>query len=516
MIQSKSNQSTTRRAARSCHRRRLGVIAFAGVSALVVAGLLAPMATVNAQRSGGPATIARAPLSFADIVERVKPAVVAIKVVRKGGSFTFNRSPNRGPRGDRGRTPRGGPPGAMPNIPEDHPFYEFFRNMPRNFRNVPRRAATGSGFVISPDGYVVTNFHVIDKASKITVSFDQKDELSAKLVGTDPRTDLALLKIEKKQTFAYVKFASKPARVGDWVLAVGNPFGFGGTVTAGIVSALSRNIGSGPYDFMQIDAAVNRGNSGGPTFNLAGEVVGINTAIVSPSGGNVGIAFAVPAATASRVIDELKSKGSVTRGWLGVSIRDINRNTVESLGLKDDKGSLVAGVNSGSPADLAGIQPYDIIKSVDGKAIKNSNDLSLRIAKYSPGTSVRVVVLRGNGSKSITVKLGTFPKDPRAIAKLRSPQPSYRSQSDALGMRLELAGQNDGLRVVEVDPNSAAAKSGLSTGDFITHANQERVDSVKKLQDIIRTARRQSRSKLMLGVRDRNNRRRLVFVELKK
>lgn len=265
----------------------------------------------------------RAPLTFADIVDKVKGAVVSISVTNGEKSEV--------------KAPGGRRFGGMPDLPDDHPLKDFFKNLPKEFQQPQRpnrpQLAQGSGFVISADGYVVTNNHVVDGASKIEVSFDDQEKLEADLVGTDARTDLALIKIKSNKSFKHVNFTDRPARVGDWVIAVGNPFGLGGTVTAGIVSALTRDIGSGPYDFLQIDAAVNRGNSGGPTFNLDGEVIGVNTAIFSPSGGNVGIAFAVPAKTARAVVDQLKNEGKVSRGWLGVKIQNVDDDTAASLGL---------------------------------------------------------------------------------------------------------------------------------------------------------------------------------------
>lgn len=280
----------------------------------------------------------RAPLTFADIVDRVKPAVVSVQVT-SGAKVAA-----------KGRNPRG----SFPDLPEDHPFNEFFKNLPKEFRGNPNQMprptqAQGSGFVISADGFVVTNNHVVDGAEKVQVSFDEQNKFEATVIGTDPRTDIALLKIKASKSFPFVKFADKPVRVGDWVIAVGNPFGLGGTVTAGIVSAGSRDIGSGPYDFIQIDAAVNRGNSGGPTFNLDGEVIGVNTAIYSPSGGNVGIAFAVPAKTAGEVINQLRSSGSVSRGWLGVKIESIDDDKAAGLGLGETRGALVNEATAGGP-----------------------------------------------------------------------------------------------------------------------------------------------------------------------
>ncbi len=281
-------------------------------SAVAVAALVGsvyfavPQSSVQAQQGPG---AGRAPLSFADVVERVKPAVVSINVSSPGPKVAKNEPKGRGDPNDKfNKGDRGGGRDTLPELPDDHPLNDFFRNMPKDFRAPRPTQAQGSGFVISADGYVVTNNHVIDGAGTIQVSFDRDNKYEADLIGTDQRTDLALLKIKANgKTFPFVKFSSTTPRVGDWVIAVGNPFGLGGTVTAGIVSAQGRDIGSGPYDYMQIDAAVNKGNSGGPTFNLDGEVVGVNTAIYSPSGGNVGIAFAIPSKTATEVMDQLKS-----------------------------------------------------------------------------------------------------------------------------------------------------------------------------------------------------------------
>ena len=304
-------------------------------------------------RAAGPAVAQFKPgtpaetLSFADIVDRVKPAVVSHLDDQRGARSPTVRAV---------RAPAGGRPfEGFPGLPDDHPLNEFFKNMPQGpggggnpMQQRPRQAA-GSGFVVSSDGYIVTNNHVVDGATKVKVSFDDQEEIDAKIVGTDSRTDLALLKIEPKKPLTVLKFASKTPRVGEWVLAVGNPFGLGGTVTAGIVSALARNIG-GPYDYMQIDAAVNHGNSGGPTFNLEGDVVGVNTAIYSPTGGNVGIAFAVPAETVKRVVEQLEKGGTVSRGWLGVKIQNIDKDLAGSLGLKEPKGAIVSEVMKDGPA----------------------------------------------------------------------------------------------------------------------------------------------------------------------
>ena len=279
--------------------------------------------------------------------------------------------------------------------------------------------------MISADGYVVTNNHVIDNAGKIQVIFDQNNKYEADLVGTDQRTDLALLKIKADgKTFPHVKFARSVPRVGDWVIAVGNPFGLGGTVTAGIVSAQGRDIGSGPYDYMQIDAAVNKGNSGGPTFNLDGEVVGVNTAIYSPSGGNVGIAFAIPAPTATDVVEQLKTSGSVKRGWLGVRIQSVDEDVAASLGLTEAKGALVNDVTTPGPAAEAGIKNGDTILFVNGTKINDSRDLARQIATFSPGTKVDVKVLRAQREQTIGVTLGSMPSN-LELAKAEPPRQTF-------------------------------------------------------------------------------------------
>ena len=261
---------------------------------------------------------------------------------------------------------------------------------------------------MSADGYVVTNNHVIDDASKITVVMNDRTEVEATLIGTDPRTDIALLKLKGSKTYPFVKFATKPARVGEWVLAVGNPFGLGGTVTAGIISAKNRDIGSGPYDYLQIDAAVNRGNSGGPAFDLSGDVVGVNTAIFSPSGGNVGIAFAVPAALVAEVVADLKSGGSVSRGWLGVHIQNVTDDIAASLGMDLAHGALVTKVMPDGPAARDGIIVGDTIVAVNNLKVKDSRDLARKVADLDPKTTAQIKVLRQGREKVLGVRLASF------------------------------------------------------------------------------------------------------------
>ena len=298
----------------------------------------------------------RAPLTFADLVAKVSPAVVSINV--KGDAKVADNDQIPG----------------LPDLPEDNPLYDFFKQFRKNMPQQPQKAqptlAQGSGFFISPDGFVVTNNHVVEDAEDITVTLENGDKYPATLVGTDPRTDVALIKVKADgKTFPFVEFETKDPRVGDWVLAVGNPFGLGGTVTAGIISAHNRDIGSGPYDYLQIDAAVNRGNSGGPSFDLDGKVIGVNTAIFSPSGGNVGIAFAVPAALVQEVVTQLKATGTVDRGWLGVVIQNVSDDIADSIGMKEAKGAMITKVTEDGPAAKEDLKAGDVIVEVNGEKI---------------------------------------------------------------------------------------------------------------------------------------------------
>ncbi|MEO0728920.1 MAG: Do family serine endopeptidase [Pseudomonadota bacterium] len=465
-----------------------------------------------------------APKTFADVVEQVKGSVVSISV-RSGGRRVAARTPNRGQRRGRGAAP-------FPDLAPDHPLNEFFRNLPGGpnsqrrgqRRRSPLRQSQGSGFVISADGYVVTNNHVIDKADQIQVKFGPREEYDAELVGTDPRTDLALLKIKSDKTFTPVKFAEDVGRVGDWVVAVGNPFGLGGTVTVGVVSALARDIGSGPYDFIQIDAAVNRGNSGGPTFNLKGEVIGVNTAIYSPSGGNVGIAFAVPASTAQQVIDELKRSGSVKRGWLGVRIQNVTEDVAASLGLSEARGALINDVTADGPAEAGGLQAGDAIIEVNGERINDSRDLARKVAELAPNTTAEIKVRRGADDRVIRVKLGTFPSGTPAPAKPEPKKPENKSANTAsiseLGLKLatltEPRGQvKTGVVITEVDGDSNAAEKGLSDGDIIVQVNSQNVETPSAVVDEVDKAKRLGRPAVLLTVQTSSGRR-LVAVQFKK
>ena len=482
---------------------RVGIAAAALAGGLLAAGpmLMASPAFAQKAADGVETAFGRAPLTFADIIQKVKPSVVSVSVVSGGTKVAskdddqdkgFDKGPGKG-KGNR-RLPEG-----MPDIPKDSPLYDFFfKNMPKGEQPDERPTqAQGSGFVISTDGYVVTNNHVVEGANKIQVSFDDQEKFDATLIGTDPRTDLALLKIQSSKTFPVVKLATAPPRVGDWALAVGNPFGLGGTVTAGIVSALARDINPGPYEFIQIDAAVNKGNSGGPTFNLDGEVMGVNTAIFSPSGGNVGIAFAIPARTVHDVVEQLKNGGSVSRGWLGVKIQNVDEDTSAALGLPDAKGALVSEITKDGPASGSGLKVQDTILQVNADKINDSKDLARKIADLRPDAMVELKVWRGGAEQTVKVKLGKFPGSAEEIAKLEQGQAPGDDKADdgvevdKLGMKLAPSKGSDsseGVTIADVANNSDAAEKGLKAGDIILQVDgapvstpEEVVESINKI-----------------------------------
>lgn len=463
-------------------------------------------AETQSVRAGSP--IAGAPASFAGLVSDVRSAVVSVHVTN-GGVKLSSRS-------------RGGGE-LMPNLPKDHPFYEFFKRFAPENRGSPTprpNLAQGSGFVISRDGYVVTNNHVVDNAAKITVTFDDRSKLEAELVGADPRTDLALLKIKSDKTFKHVQFTSGDVRVGDWVIAAGNPFGLSGSFSFGIVSARGRDIGSGPYDYIQTDAAVNRGNSGGPLFNLNGEVVGVNTAIYSPSGGNHGVAFAVPAKLAADVISELKRSGAVSRGWLGVHIQSITEDIAASLGMEKSKGALISKITKDGPASKSELQVGDAIVEVNGGAIQNSRDLARKVAELSPGSIADVKVVRDGRSVSVDVQLGTFPGR-KKLAKLEQGKVEDDTQEmEDLGLSLAPARnragvEEDGVVITKVEPGSNAEEKGLRAGDIILEVAGETVEKPNDVVQGVRSAKDRGRKAVLFRIKS-GEQQRFIALPLKK
>ena len=481
----------------------------AGLAAMMLV-TAAPFAAVPAFAAPVEVNAPQVP-SFGDVVQAVLPAVVSVRVqsnVQPASNDESGYSFNFGGR-------------SFEDLPDDHPLKRFFREFggpgmeggprergPRAERGEGRLRPTsqGSGFFISEDGYIVTNNHVIDEGAAFTIVMNDGKEYDAKLVGKDSRTDLALLKVDAKDTkFTYVKFADEEkVRVGDWVVAVGNPFGLGGTVTAGIISARGRNIGSGPYDdYLQIDAAVNRGNSGGPGFNLNGEVVGINTAIFSPSGGNVGIAFAIPASVATDVIEKLKETGTVSRGWLGVQIQPVTQDIADSLGLSEDAGALVVAPQAGSPGEAAGIRQGDVVTAVNGDPVKDPRDLARRIAAFAPDTTVDVSVWRDGKATELKVKLGELPADQAASAETENnaaPAPEAEQELSGLGLSVRPADGGKGLAIVDVDPDSDAADKGLKAGETITSVNNQEVSSTADVQKVLDQAKKDGRTRALFQV----------------
>jgi len=444
------------------------------------------------------------PIGFADIVERVKPSVISVRV-------KINEKASSNDTADNGDNPF--PPGS--------PMERFFRRFggPDGFPGGRGRGGRGqvvtgqgSGFFISADGYAVTNNHVVDGASKVDVTTDDGKTHTAKVIGTDPRTDLALIKVDGISNFPYAKLSDGTPRIGDWVLAVGNPFGLGGTVTAGIVSARGRDIGNGPYDdFLQIDAPVNKGNSGGPTFNTEGDVVGVNTAIYSPSGGSVGIAFAIPASTVKSVVQQLKDKGSVSRGWIGVQIQQVTPEIADSLGLKKTEGALVAEPQPGGPAAKAGVESGDVITRVNDQPVKDARELARTIGGMAPGQTVKLVVLHKGQDKILSMTLGELPNSKQASADSDQDDDGGRGSRGSvtvpnLGLSLAPAASvagagKEGVVVTNVDPNSPSAERGLKEGDVIVEVGGKQVATPGEVREAIKAARADNKNSVLVRVK---------------
>jgi serine protease Do len=445
------------------------------------------------------AAIAQArPESLAPLAEKISPSVVNITTTTV----------------IEGRT---GPQGI---VPEGSPFEDFFREFQdrNNNGNRPRRSsALGSGFVISEDGYIVTNNHVIEGADEIEIEFfpgdgQPSDRLPAKVVGTDPKTDIALLKVEAEMPLKFVRFGdSDTARVGDWVVAMGNPLGQGFSVSAGIVSARNRAL-SGTYDdYIQTDAAINRGNSGGPLFNMDGEVIGVNTAILSPNGGSIGIGFSMASNVVAKVVDQLKEYGETRRGWLGVRIQDVTEDVAEAMGLEKAAGALITDVPEG-PAKEAGLLAGDVIMAFDGVDVENTRGLVRQVGNAEVGKTVRVVVFRDGGTKTVLVTLGRREDAERTetrVVKRDTKEPAEKSLlgltittlTDDMRKELNVPAGQEGLVVISVDETSEAFEKGLRAGDVITEAGQQKLSSLAELEERIADAKEAGRKSLLLLVR---------------
>ena len=459
---------------------------------LVAAG----MATMIIALGGTASAASLPPETFADLAAKVTPAVVNISSTHHSQSSSDNT--------------------AMPDFPQGSPFEKFFHNFRgQGQKNSEDGTALGSGFIIDPTGYVVTNNHVVENSSDIVVTLNDGKDYPAKLIGTDKKTDLALLKIDAGKPLPAVAFGnSDAARVGDWVLAVGNPFGLGGTVTTGIISARSRDIHAGPFDdFLQIDAPINKGNSGGPTFNLAGEVIGINSAIYSPNGGSVGIGFAIPANEAKPVLNALREHGKVDRGWIGVQIQPVTPEIADSLGLKDAKGTLVTAVQPNGPAAKANMQQGDVILSFNGQDVGQTRELPRIVAATPAGKPVDVVVWRDGGRKTLSVTVAQM-KDQEQVASAGDSSPDGQSEGSAnhaLGVQLSaltpdlrqqlgLGDDVTGVVVMDVTENGPAAKQGLRQGDIIVQVARSKVSDPAEVDKAVQQALSAKRSAVLLLV----------------
>ena len=475
----------------------LATVASLGVAGAAVGPNVFHQAKLLTYATANAAESMQRPAGFADLVAKVKPAVISVRVKVEAGAEMM------------------GFDGDMPFPPNSHMqrFFHHFgmpdgENAPDNQSrpNGHIMTAQGSGFFITADGYAVTNNHVVDKAKAVEITTDDGKTYDAKVVGTDARTDLALIKVDGRSDFPYVKLAETSPRIGDWVVAVGNPFGLGGTVTAGIVSARGRDIGSGPYDdFIQIDAPVNKGNSGGPTFDMEGNVIGVNTAIFSPSGGSVGIAFDIPAETVKSVVTQLKDKGMVSRGWIGVQIQPVTTDIADSLGLKGTEGALVAEPQADSPAAKAGILSGDVITAVNGHAVKDAHDLARQIGSMTPRGTAKLTVWRKGEEKSFSLTLGEVPKEREARAA-GSDSDAAGASLPKLGLSLAPAGAiagsgSEGVVVTEVDPDGLASEHGLKSGDVILEVGGTKVATVADIRKAVGVAQKNGKHAVVMRVK---------------
>ncbi|MEQ9195829.1 MAG: DegQ family serine endoprotease [Parvibaculum sp.] len=438
-----------------------------------------------------PAFARSAPDSFADLAERLSPAVVNISTSQVLDPREME----------------------IPGVPEDSPLNDFFDEfLEQQQGGRPQRVQSlGSGFVIDPDGIVITNNHVIDGADRIEVTFIDGTTLPAEVEGTDPKTDLAVLRVKSDKKLPYVELGdSDKARVGDWVIAIGNPFGLGGTVTAGIISALNRDIHAGNYDdFIQTDAAINRGNSGGPLFDLDGRVVGVNSAIISPSGASVGIGFAVPTSTVKPIVDQILKYGETRRGWIGVRIQTVTPEIAESLGLGTARGALVAGVSPGGPAAAAGLETGDIVLAFDGRNIETMRDLPRVVAEATIGSSADVQIFRDGETLTRRIEVARLENEDDEEADISETGPAAPEKTVVLGLglseldddlrrRFGVSEETEGVLVTDVDPLSAAAEKGVRPGDVIVEVAQRPVSSPEDVEEIVLSEEKSGRNSVLL------------------
>jgi serine protease Do len=493
--------------------RRLVLLAsVAGLGALMLLGGPVYRGLPGTSSAAAADSTLQHPSGFADLVAKVKPAVISVRVKIPASAEPALMQQDRDD--DEDAIP------AVPGSPMDKFFQQFGQQFGQPFgrqfgrgRQQPGAQShetlvgEGSGFFISPDGYAVTNNHVVDHAKSVQVTTDDGTIYTAKVVGTDPKTDLAVIKVEGKSDFPYVKFADQAPQVGDWVVAVGNPFGLGGTVTAGIVSARGRDIGAGPYDdYVQIDAPINKGNSGGPAFDVNGNVIGVNTAIYSPSGGSVGIGFDIPAETAKMVVAQLEKDGHVTRGWLGVQIQPVTAGIADSLGLKKAEGALVDQPQDGSPAAKAGIQAGDVITAVNGTPVKDARTLARTIGTMAPDSSVKLDVLHQGEAKTMTVTLAQMPNEQQQAradtGDSARPSPGVPHLGLQVAPASEVSGAgSQGVVVTGVDPNGPAAEQGFQAGTIILDVGGKPVANVGDVRNALSEAKAQGKHEVLMRVK---------------